>query len=232
MLKKMLIVLVVIVAGFVAFAATRPGTYRVERSAKIDAPAAVVFAQLDDFKAWPAWSPWEGKDPQMKKMFEGPAHGVGAGYAWQGNDKVGEGKMSVTDSQAPTDLKLRLEFIKPFEAVANTEFALSPQGAAAVDVKWSMEGTNNLIAKMFGVFMNMDKMIGDDFEKGLGSLKQVSETEAKRQAAVAAATKAAADAAAAAAAEKAKADEAAAAAAAEAEKEADAKKGKGKKKKH
>jgi len=228
MFKRILIVLMVAVAGFVAYAATRPGTYRVERSLRVDAPPAVVFAQLDDFKAWAAWSPWEGKDPQMRKTYEGPASGVGAIYAWQGNQKVGEGRMTVTDSRPPADVKLRLEFIKPFAAVARTEFIVVPETPGTVSVTWSMEGTNNLIAKMFGVFMNMDAMIGNDFEAGLANLKRVAEGEARRQEAAAAAAKAAADAAAAAAAEKAKAEAEAAAAAAEAEKEAEAKK-KGKK---
>jgi hypothetical protein len=232
MFKRILIVVVVIIAGFVAFAATRPGSYRVERSIKIDAPAPVVFAQLEDLKAWSAWSPWEGKDPLMKKTFEGPAKGVGAGYMWQGNDKVGEGRMTITDSRPPSDLKLRLEFIKPFAAVATTELTVQPESATTSNVTWAMEGTNNLIAKIVGLVMNMDTMIGNDFEKGLAALRQVAETEARKQEAAAAAAKAAADAAAAAAAEKAKADEvaAAAAAAAEAAKEAEAKK-KGKKKK-
>ena len=223
MFKRILIVLMVAVAGFVAFAATRPGTYRVERSTRMDAPPAAVFAQLDDFKAWAAWSPWEGKDPQMRKTYEGPASGVGAIYTWQGNQKVGEGRMTVTDSRPPADVKLRLEFIKPFAAVARTEFTVVPETAGSVTVTWSMEGTNNLIAKMFGIFMNMDTMIGNDFEAGLANLKRVAEAEARRQEAQAAAAKAAADAAAAAVAEKAKAD-AEAAAAAEAEKEAEAKK--------
>jgi Polyketide cyclase / dehydrase and lipid transport len=234
MFKRILIVVVVLIAGFVAFAATRPGSYRVERSAKIDAPAALVFAQLEDLKAWSAWSPWEGKDPLMKKTFEGPAKGVGAGYAWQGNDKVGEGKMTITDSRPPSELKLRLEFIKPFAAVATTELTVQPESAGVSNVTWAMEGTNNLIAKMFGLFMNMDTMIGNDFDKGLAGLKQVAETEARKQEAAAAAAKAAADSAAAAAAEKAKAEAeatAAAAAAAEKAKEAEAKK-KGKRKKH
>jgi hypothetical protein len=232
MFKRILIVVVVIIAGFVAFAATRPGSYRVERSIKIDAPAPVVFAQLEDLKAWSAWSPWEAKDPLMKKTFEGATKGVGAGYTWQGNDKVGEGKMTITDSRPPSDLKLRLEFIKPFAAVATTELTVQPESATTSNVTWAMEGTNNLIAKIVGLVMNMDNMIGNDFDKGLAALRQVAETEARKQEAAAAAAKAAADAAALAAAEKAKADEAAAAAAAAAEqaKEAEAKK-KGKKKK-
>ena len=175
MFKRILIVLVVIIAGFVAFAATRPGSYRVERSAKIDAPAAVVFAQLEDLKAWSAWSPWEGKDPLMTKTFEGPAKGVGAAYTWQGNDKVGEGKMTITDSRPPSNLKLRLEFIKPFAAVATTELTVQPDSAGSSSVLWAMEGTNNLIAKMFGLFMNMDTMIGNDFATGLANLRVIAE---------------------------------------------------------
>src|SRR5688500_20324481 len=101
MLKKVLIVLAVIIAGFLLFVGSRPDTYRVERSTVIDAPASVVFAQLDDFQSWAAWSPWEKLDPQMKKTFQGPPEGVGAGYSWQGNKKVGSGKMTIVDSQPP-----------------------------------------------------------------------------------------------------------------------------------
>src|SRR6187549_3378240 len=183
MLKKILVLLAVIVAGFVAFAATRPGLYRVERSTKMQAPASVVFAQLADFKGWAAWSPWEGKDPQMKKTYEGQPGTVGSSYAWQGNAEVGEGKMSIVEVRPPTDLKLRLEFIKPFAAVASTLFIVAPDGEGAVTVNWSMDGSNNLMAKIFGIFMDMDAMIGGDFDKGLASLKKVAEAEAQKQAA-------------------------------------------------
>src|ERR1700709_1017938 len=124
MLKTFLLLLVVGGAGVLGVAATRPGTYRVERAVSIEAPAPVVFAQLDDFKAWKAWSPWEGKDPQMNRTYEGPARGVGATYAWQGNSKVGEGKMTISDSQSPVALRLSLELIKPFASVAATTFAI------------------------------------------------------------------------------------------------------------
>lgn len=224
MLKKILLALVVAVGAFLAFAATRPDTYHVERSTKVDAPAAVAFAQLEDLKAWQAWSPWEKRDTQMKKTFEGPSTGVGSSYSWEGNKDVGKGKMSITSSEPPHLLKLRLEFIEPFAAVAATEFKLVAEGEKATSVTWSMDGNNNLIGKVFGIFVNMDQSIGGDFEKGLAGLKTVAEAEAEKQAAAARA-KAEADAAAAAAA-KAKA-EAEAAAAAEAE-EASKSKGKGK----
>src|SRR4051794_22809904 len=124
MLKKILVVLGLGIAGFVAFVATRPDTYRVERSQKIAAPADVVFAQLDNFKSWGAWSPWDKRDPNMKKTFDGPARGVGASYSWQGNDKVGQGKMTIADMTPPkpgqadaAGISYRLEFIKPFPSI-------------------------------------------------------------------------------------------------------------------
>jgi Polyketide cyclase / dehydrase and lipid transport len=224
MFKKVLIVLAVVIVGFLAFAATRPDTYHVERATKIDAPAAVIFAQLEDFKAWPSWSPWEKKDPDMKKTFEGPASGVGSSYSWQGNKEVGKGKMSVTASEPPRQIKYRLEFIEPFTAVAATGFTLASAGDKTSAVTWEMDGTNNLMGKVFGIFMNMDAAIGGDFEKGLASLKNVAETEAAKQAADTRA-KAAAEVAAAA---QVKANVAAAEAAAAAETAATAK-GKGKK---
>jgi hypothetical protein len=233
MFKNILVVLAVIVAGFVAFAAAQPGVYRVQRSAKIDAPASIVFAQISDFKAWGGWSPWEGKDPTMKKTYEGTPGTVGSGYTWRGNDQVGEGKMTITEVQAPSELRLRLEFIKPFAAVASTQFIVVPESGGGVTATWSMDGTNNLMAKIFGIFMNMDKMIGGDFEKGLGKLKQISEAEAQKQAAAAAAAeKVRIEVEAAATAAKAKADAEAEAAAAAAAKEEEEKKTKGKKKKH
>ncbi len=186
-LKKVLLVLLIGVGGFLAFAATRPDNYRVERSQRIEAPADVVYAQLDNFKAWGAWSPWEKRDPAMKKTFDGPPSGVGAGYAWDGNKEVGQGRMTITGSQPPrggssetAELTIRLEFIKPFASVATSSFSVKPEGDKASTATWSMEGRNNLMGKAFGIFMNMDKMIGGDFEKGLGSLKTVAEGEAQK----------------------------------------------------
>lgn len=182
-LKKVLLVLAIGIGGFIAFAATRPDTYKVERSLKMEAPADIVFAQLDNFKAFAAWSPWDKLDPNMKKTFEGPAQGVGAGYAWEGNDKVGKGKMTITNTTPPTSVVYKLEFLEPFASVATTTFSIKPEGEKASNVTWTMDGKNDLIGKAFGVFMDMDKMIGADFEKGLGGLKTIAEAEAVKRAA-------------------------------------------------
>jgi hypothetical protein len=215
MLKKILIVLVVAVGGFLVYAYTRPDAYKVERTAKIDAPAPIVFSQVENFKAWSAWSPWDKLDPQMKKTYDGPPAGVGSTYSWQGNDKVGKGKMTVTGSQPPSELKIKLEFIEPFASTADTIFTVKAEGEKASAITWTMNGKNNLMGKVYGVFVDMDKAIGADFAKGLAALKTVAEAEASRkQAEAEALAKAQAEAAAAAA--KAQA-EAAAQAAAEAE---------------
>jgi len=186
-LKKVLVVLLIGIGGFLGFAATRPDNYRVERSQKIDAPAEVVYAHLDNFKSWTAWSPWEKRDPAMKKAFDGPASGVGAGYAWEGNKDVGQGRMTITESKPPrggsneaAELSIRLEFIKPFASVATSGFVVKPEGDKASTATWSMEGRNNLMGKAFGIFMNMDKMIGGDFENGLASLKTVAEADGQK----------------------------------------------------
>jgi hypothetical protein len=215
MLKKILIGLVIVVGGFFAFAATRPDTYKVVRTTKVQAPAPVVFEQLDDLKRHAAWSPWEKLDPSMKKTFTGPPKGVGQSYAWEGNKQVGKGAMTITESQPPVQIKYKLEFKEPFASVASTGFGLTPDGDKAVTVTWSMDGQANLMTKVMCIFTPMDKMIGPDFEKGLAQLKVVSEAEAKRQAEAEA---------------KAKADAAAAAAAAAAQAQAAATlpKGKGK----
>jgi hypothetical protein len=186
MLKKILITVGVVIAAFLAYAATRPDSYAVERAAVIEAPAAIVFDQLDDFRSWGQWSPWDKLDPGMTKTYEGPESGVGAGYSWQGNSEVGKGRMTIVESSPPREIEYKLEFIEPFSAVAETEFEVEPKGENASSVRWRMEGKNDFMAKVFGVFMDMDAAIGADFEKGLASLKTIAETQAKQAAAQAA----------------------------------------------
>jgi hypothetical protein len=174
MFKKILIGLAVIIAVFVAVVAMQPSAFRIERTATISAPAAVAFAQINDFHNWAAWSPWEKLDPAMKKTFEGAPAGTGAIYSWAGNDEVGEGRMTLTESRPNELIRIKLEFIKPFASTNTTEFTFKPEGDQTV-VTWNMFGNANFMSKAFGLFVNMDKMIGSDFEKGLAQLKAVAE---------------------------------------------------------
>ena len=178
MFKKIIIALVVILVVFVIIVATRPANFRVTRSTIISAPPAVVFAQVNDFHKWDAWSPWAKLDPAMKQTHEGAPAGVGAIYSWAGNKKVGEGRMTITESRTNELIGIKLEFLKPFAAVNTTEFTFTPVGNQTT-VNWSMTGTNNFMAKAFCMFMNMDKMVGGDFEKGLADLKSVAEAPGK-----------------------------------------------------
>lgn len=162
-------VIVVLVVGVLGYAASKPNAFRVERSAIIPAPPDKVFAFLGDFHRWEAWSPWERLDREMKKTYGGPASGKGATYEWEGNRQVGQGRMEIIEATVPTKLKIKLNFIKPFQAEHATEFTLRPSGGAT-DVTWAMHGQNQFMAKVMGIFMNMDKMIGNDFEKGLANL--------------------------------------------------------------
>jgi len=178
MFKKILIAVAVIVIVFVIVVATRPAEYRVARSVTIAAAPGVVFPNVNELKKWAAWNPWEKIDPEMKLNYAGPAAGVGASYSWVGNKEVGEGKMTITGSRASESVQLRLEFFKPMAGVSDAEFTFKPQGSQT-EVTWSMTGKNNFIAKAFCMFVNMDNMIGGNFEKGLGELKRISETSAK-----------------------------------------------------
>jgi len=176
-LKIILIVVVVAVAGVLLFAATKPDVFRVTRSAAIKAPPEKIQAQLADFRGWQAWSPWEKMDPGMQRRFGGAEKGKGATYAWQGNDKVGQGSMEITES-SPQKVALDLDFVKPFEAHNQVTFTLAPVAGTAGDtteVTWSMAGSVPYIAKIFHVFVDMDRLVGKDFEAGLANLKAVAE---------------------------------------------------------
>jgi carbon monoxide dehydrogenase subunit G len=169
MLLTIAVVLIVVLGVFAAFVATRPGDFRISRSRTVAAPPAAVHAYVNDFHKWPEWSPWEKLDPAMKKEISGAPSGPGATYHWVGNNKVGEGRMTITDSRPPQSVTLRLEFIKPWTATNVTQFDIVPSGSGT-NVTWAMTGHNNFMAKAFGVFMNLDKVVGTDFERGLASL--------------------------------------------------------------
>jgi Polyketide cyclase / dehydrase and lipid transport len=181
MIKKVIlgivVVVVVIVAVFAIVVALRPAHYHVERTANMNAPASVVFAQVNDFHKWEAWSPWAKLDPAMKQSYEGAPSGAGAIYTWAGNDQIGEGRMTITDSHPSDLIKIKLEFIRPWTATNATNFTFNSQGNQTA-VKWTMDGDNNFMGKAFSLFMNMDKMIGDDFDKGLAQMKSVAEKAA------------------------------------------------------
>lgn len=180
MLKKILLGLAVVLVALCGFIATRPSTYTVQRSATFKAPPDIAFAQVNDFHRWAAWSPWDKLDPTQKTTFEGPAAGVGARYGWSGNDKSGEGRMTIEESKAHEVVRIQLEFIRPFADTSLTSFLFSPT-AEGTQVTWKMEGHHNFISKAMCLVMDMDAMVGKDFEAGLVAMRQVAEAEAQKR---------------------------------------------------
>ena len=174
MLKIIAIVIVVLISGVLIFAATKPDTFRVQRAAGIKAPPEKVYALINDFKRWDAWSPWEKKDPAMKKTWGATTNGKGAKYAWDGNNDVGQGSMEITDSISPSKIALKLDFVKPFEGHNTVEFTLEPKGDVT-NVTWTMHGPAPFLSKVMQVFVSMDSMVGKDFEAGLANLKAAAE---------------------------------------------------------
>jgi len=171
MIKKILLFLAAFVAIFAAFVATRPATYEVERSIVVKAPADQVFSRAVDLRKWATWSPWSKLDPKMTVEYSGPEVGVGSVYHWKGNDKVGEGRMTITGAVPDSSIQVKLEFLKPWEQTSLTEFTFTPD-PGGTRVAWSMSGTHDFVGKLFAIFMDMDKMVGPDFEKGLATLKE------------------------------------------------------------
>lgn len=178
MRKKSLIALgaiAVVFAAFALFVATRPAEFRIARTATIAAPAAAVFAQVNDFHNWEGWSPWAKLDPEMKVTYGGESSGVGATYEWSGNDKVGEGLMTIAEVRPGELVRIDLEFQRPMATSNTAEFTFVPEGDRTV-VTWSMAGKNNFIAKAAGLFLDIDEMVGGDFEKGLAQMKVAAES--------------------------------------------------------
>jgi uncharacterized protein YndB with AHSA1/START domain len=179
MLIKILIAVAVIIVVFVVIVALQPSEFRVTRSTTISAPPPAVFAQVNDFHKWEAWNPWGKIDPAMKQAYEGAPAGVGAIYTWAGNNEVGEGRMTITESRPSELIRIRLEFFKPFAGTNTAEFTFKPEGNQTA-VTWTMFGNNNFMAKAIHLFMNMDKMIGGQFEKGLADMKSIVESASKQ----------------------------------------------------
>ncbi|MFK0692189.1 SRPBCC family protein [Mesorhizobium sp. IMUNJ 23033] len=174
MLATILIILVVIIAAVLLYAATRPNDFVVSRSADIKAPAEAIFPLINDFRRWPTWSPYEKLDPDMKRTLSGAESGKGAAYAWHGNSKAGVGRMEITNSVPSSLVALKLDFEKPFRANNTVDFTLTPSGENT-NVTWAMRGGRPFIAKLMGLFMNFDTLIGRDFEAGLANLKRATE---------------------------------------------------------
>lgn len=164
-----LILLLVVVVSL------RPAAFKITRTATMAAPPTAVFAQVNDFHNWEGWSPWAKIDPAMTQTYDGAAAGVGAGYAWKGNGKAGQGRMTITDSVPAELIRITLEFVKPMKATNLTVFAFAPEGDGT-RVTWTMTGTNGFVGKLFWLLLNLDKMVGKDFEKGLASMKAVAES--------------------------------------------------------
>ena len=173
--SKVVIVIAVVVAAVLIFAATRPGDFTVQRSIAIKAEPAKIYPLIADFRQWPAWSPWEKLDPTMKRTLSGAASGSGAVYAWEGSSKVGAGRMEIKDATAPAKVVIQLDFIRPFEAHNVTDFTLAPRGDGTTEVNWLMRGPATFVTKLMGIFVSMDKMVGKDFETGLANLKAAAE---------------------------------------------------------
>jgi len=170
---------VLVVAVFAVLVVMQPSEFRIQRSATIAAPAPAVFAQVNDFHNWEAWSPWAKLDPSAKNSFEGAPAGTGASFAWAGNSKVGEGRMTIVESRPSELVRIKLEFLKPFAATNTAEFTFKPDGERTA-VTWSMFGHNNFVGKAVCLVMNMDKTVGGEFDKGLASMKSVAEAAARK----------------------------------------------------
>jgi len=178
MIKKLLIAFVLILVVLSVVIAIRPADFRITRTATIAAPPAAVFAQVNDFHKWEAWSPWAKLDPAMKVTYDGPAEGPGTIYTWTGNSEVGQGRMTIIDSHPSDLIRIQLEFLKPIAATNTAEFTFKPEGSQTL-VNWTMTGAHNFMGKAFSLFVDMDKMVGGDFEKGLAQLKAVAEAAPK-----------------------------------------------------
>jgi hypothetical protein len=179
MLKKVALTLLAGVAILLIVIATRPANFKIERTASIKAPAWLVFGLVNDFRQWHVWSPWEKLDPAMKKTFGEKSAGEGAVYGWVGNDQVGEGRMTITETKAAQYVKLKLEFLKPWQATNQATFTFTSQGGSS-NVSWAMEGEYDFMGKAFALFADMDAMVGKDFERGLAMMRTVAEAEYKR----------------------------------------------------
>ncbi len=175
MIIASVIAVAVLIAAALAYAASKPDTFTIRRSAVIAAPPEHIFPLIGDLRAQSAWSPFE-KDPAMKRTYSGAARGTGAVYAWDGNRQVGSGSIAITAATPPSKVTLALDMVRPFKAHNTVEFTLD-RTPAGTEVTWVMRGAQPFMAKVMGLFMNCDKMVGGEFEQGLANLKALAETQ-------------------------------------------------------
>lgn len=174
-MRTILIAIAAIIVTFIVVVALQPSEFRVERTAVITAAPSTVFAQVNDFHKWEAWSPWAKLDPAAKTSFEGPSSGTGAVFTWSGNDEVGEGRMTMVESTPGERVKIKVDFVRPFEGTSNSEFDLTPAGDQTA-VTWIMSGHHDFIAKAMCLIINGNEMIGSEMDKGLAKMKSVIES--------------------------------------------------------
>ena len=168
------IIVVVAVAAILIYASTKPDSFRVQRTASMNAPPEKIFPYLAELERWREWSPYETRDPDMKRAYAGPKGGKGAAYEWDGNSNVGKGRMEITDVATPNKIVIKLDFIKPFEGHNTAELTLQPKDGQTI-VTWAMYGPSPFMSKLIGTFIDMDDMIGRDFAAGLAKLKTIVE---------------------------------------------------------
>ena len=168
------VVLAIAIAAMLILAATKPASFGVQRTVSVTAPPGSIFPLINDFHEWRSWSAYENKDTAMKRSYRGAASGPGAVYAWEGNGNVGAGRMEIIEASAASKIVIKLDFIRPFEGHNTAEFTMLPQGDATI-VAWAMRGPAPLMSRLMRVFMNLDHMIGKDFEVGLANLKGLAE---------------------------------------------------------
>lgn len=176
MFKKLFVVLLVLIVGFLGFVAMQPADFSVERSTTIKAPTAAVYEQINSFENFQTWSPWAKVDPEAKYDFEGPKAGVGSVMKWSGNEEVGAGSLAIVESDSKSGVKQKLTFTKPFQSENDVGLTMQAVSDSETKLTWSMSGTHNFVGKAMGLFMDMDQMIGSMYEQGLETLKEKLET--------------------------------------------------------
>jgi hypothetical protein len=176
MALKIIIGVIVVLGALAAYVAVQPSDFAITRSATFAAPAPAVFAQVNELKKWEAWSPWAKRDPKMKQTYDGPAAGPGSTTYWTGNKDVGEGRMTIVESKPAELVRIKLEFLQPFAATNEAQFAFKAEGDKTT-LTWTMAGKNNFIARAICLVFDMDKMVGGDFEQGLAGIKAIVEAK-------------------------------------------------------